>query len=134
LEHGDVLVVTKLDRLGRNAMDILATVAKLEATGVRVHCLALGGVDLTSAAGKMMMTVVAAMAAFEKDLLLERTQAGLERAWAAGKVSGRRAMLTEDQRADVRAKIAEGASVSALARELGISRMTVMRARDGAAA
>jgi putative DNA-invertase from lambdoid prophage Rac len=75
----------------------------------------------------MMMTVVAAM-------LLERTQAGLERAWAAGKVSGRRAILTEDQRADVRAKIAEGASVSALARELGISRMTVMRARDGAAA
>jgi putative DNA-invertase from lambdoid prophage Rac len=132
LEHGDCLVVTKLDRLGRNAVDILSTVAELEANGVRVHCIALGGVDLTSAAGKMMMTVVAAMAAFEKDLLLERTQAGLERAWAAGKVSGRRAILTDAQRADVRAKLAKGASVAALARELRTSRMTVMRARDGA--
>jgi putative DNA-invertase from lambdoid prophage Rac len=134
LERGDCFVVTKLDRLGRNAIDILSTVARLEANGVRVHCLALGGVDLTSAAGKMMMTVVAAMAAFEKDLLIERTQAGLERAWAAGKVSGRRAILTDDQRADVRAKLAGGASVSALAREMGISRMTVMRSRGGAAA
>jgi putative DNA-invertase from lambdoid prophage Rac len=134
LEHGDCLVVTKLDRLGRSAIDILSTVAKLEANGVRVHCMALGGVDLTSAAGKMMMTVVAAMAAFEKDLLLERTQAGLERAWAAGKVSGRRAILTNEQRADVRAKLAGGASVSALAREMEVSRMTIMRSRDGAAA
>src|SRR4051812_2672859 len=48
LETGDVLVVTKLDRLGRNAMDVGATVAKLDELGVRVHCLALGGVDLTS--------------------------------------------------------------------------------------
>ncbi|MBX9934861.1 MAG: recombinase family protein [Methylobacterium sp.] len=48
LESGDVLVVTKLDRLGRNAMDVGATVAKLDELGVRVHCLALGGVDLTS--------------------------------------------------------------------------------------
>jgi putative DNA-invertase from lambdoid prophage Rac len=133
LEHGDCLVVTKLDRLGRNAIDILSTVAKLEANGVRVHCMALGGVDLTSAAGKMMMTVLAAMAAFEKDLLLERTQAGLERAWAAGKVSGRRAILTDAQRADVRAKLAGGRSVSAVAREMGISRMTIMRSRKGAA-
>jgi putative DNA-invertase from lambdoid prophage Rac len=75
---------------GRNAIDILSTVARLEANGIRVHCMALGGVDLTSAAGKMMMTVVPAMAAFEKDLLIERTQAGLERSWAAGKKSGRR--------------------------------------------
>jgi len=53
LEAGDVLVVTKLDRLGRNAMDVRATVEHLSESGVRVHCLALGGVDLTSSAGKM---------------------------------------------------------------------------------
>src|SRR5574343_490549 len=62
LETGDVLVVTKLDRLGRNAMDVRATVESLAGLGVRVHCLALGGVDLTSPAGKMTMQVLAAVA------------------------------------------------------------------------
>jgi putative DNA-invertase from lambdoid prophage Rac len=60
LEHDDVLVVTKLDRLGRNAIDVATTVAELGAMGVRVHCLALGGVDLTSPAGKMTMGVIKA--------------------------------------------------------------------------
>ena len=74
LESGDVLVVTKLDRLGRNAMDVRATVEHLAAIGVKVHCLQLGGVDLTSPAGKMTMGVIAAVAEFERDLLIERTQ------------------------------------------------------------
>jgi putative DNA-invertase from lambdoid prophage Rac len=93
LEDGDVLVVTKLDRLGRNAMDVRTTVEALAGMGVRVHCLALGGVDLTSAAGKMTMGVINAVAEFERDLLVERTQAGLKRAKAEGKVrrwAGRR--------------------------------------------
>jgi putative DNA-invertase from lambdoid prophage Rac len=77
MEAGDVLIVTKLDRLGRNAMDVRATVERLSGEGIRVHCLALGGVDLTSAAGKMTMGVIAAVAEFERDLLIERTQAGL---------------------------------------------------------
>ena len=85
LEAGDVLVVSKLDRLGRNAMDVRSTVERLAKDGVRVHCLALGGVDLTSAAGKMTMGVIAAVAEFERDLLIERTQAGLTRVKAAGK-------------------------------------------------
>ena len=67
LESGDILVVTKLDRLGRNAMDVRATVDRLATLGVRVHCLALGGADLTSAAGKMTMQVIAAVAEFERD-------------------------------------------------------------------
>mgnify|MGYP000095926440 FL=1 len=70
LESEDVLVVTKLDRLGRNAMDVRATVEKLAQNGVRVHCLALGGVDLTSPAGKMTMSVIAAVAEFERDQAL----------------------------------------------------------------
>jgi putative DNA-invertase from lambdoid prophage Rac len=89
LEQGDVLVVTKLDRLGRNAMDVRATVEDLAAKGIRVHCLALGGVDLTSPAGKMTMQVISAVAEFERDLLIERTQAGLQRAKADGKKLGR---------------------------------------------
>ena len=73
LEQGDVLLATKLDRLGRNAIEVAATVAKLEAMGVRVHCLALGGADLTSPAGKLTMGVINAVAQFERDLLIERT-------------------------------------------------------------
>ena len=58
LETDDVLIVTKLDRLGRNAMDVATMVDQLAETGVKVHCLALGGVDLTSAAGRMTMGVI----------------------------------------------------------------------------
>ena len=55
LEPGDVLIVTKLDRLGHNAMDVRATIERLAEDGIRVHCLALGGADLTSPAGRMMV-------------------------------------------------------------------------------
>lgn len=89
MESGDVLIVTKLDRLGRNAMDVRQTVEHLSVTGIRVHCLALGGVDLTSAAGKMTMQVLGAVAEFERDLLIERTQSGLQRAKSEGKKLGR---------------------------------------------
>ena len=98
LETGDVLVVTKLDRLGRNVMDVGSTVAKLAELGVRVHCLALGGVDLTSSTGKLTMNVLNAVAEFERDLLIERTQAGLNRAKAEGKTLGRPLSLTEERR------------------------------------
>lgn len=89
MESGDVLIVTKLDRLGRNAMDVRATVERLESSGIRVHCIALGGADLTSPAGKMTMQVLNAVAEFERDLLIERTQAGLVRAKLDGKKLGR---------------------------------------------
>jgi putative DNA-invertase from lambdoid prophage Rac len=85
LEPGDVLVVTKLDRLGRFVIDVRQTVEKLAERGIKVHCLVLGRVDLTSAAGKMTMGVLAAGAEFERDLLRERTAAGIERARAEGK-------------------------------------------------
>ena len=133
LESEDVLVVTKLDRLGRNAMDVRSTVEKLAHVGVRVHCLALGGVDLTSPAGKMTMGVIAAVAEFERDLLIERTQAGLALAKASGKTIGRPQSLDKGKVAMVRQKLSEGHSVAALARELGTSRQTVMRVRDSAA-
>jgi putative DNA-invertase from lambdoid prophage Rac len=129
LEDGDVLVVTKLDRLGRNAMDVRATVETLATIGVRVHCLALGGADLTSSAGRMTMQVIAAVAEFERDLLVERTQAGLGRARAAGRLIGRPAKLTPAQRQEVASRLLAGDSVSAVAREYGVSRQTIMRAR-----
>lgn len=127
LELGDVLIVTKLDRLGRNAMDVRATVEKLAVEGVRVHCLALGGVDLTSAAGKMTMAVISAVAEFERDLLVERTQAGLKRAKAEGKALGRPSVLSPVQQAAVRERRAQGISLGVLAKELGVSRAAIQR-------
>ncbi len=134
LDHGDVLVVTKLDRLGRNAMDVRGTVEALAGMGVRVHCLALGGVDLTSAAGKMTMGVINAVAEFERDLLIERTQAGLARAKSEGKTLGRPLSLGVEQVQSVRARLASGEAVAALARAFTTSRQTIMRVRDAAVA
>ena len=124
MESGDILVVTKLDRLGRDTIDLMQTVQQLEAKGVRVHCLALGGVDLTSAAGKMTMGVLAAVAQFERDQLIERTQAGLARAKAEGVTLGRPAVASAEQ---VQTLKAQGLSQSAVAAELDVSLSTVKR-------
>lgn len=130
LERRDVLVVTKLDRLGRNAIDVSTTVAKLEAVGVRVHCLALGGVDLTSSTGKLTMSVINSVAEFERDLLVERTQSGLRRVKAEGKTLGRPMALSATETSDVIDQLAKGASVASLAKKYGTSRQSIMRARE----
>jgi putative DNA-invertase from lambdoid prophage Rac len=132
MEQGDVLIVTKLDRLGRDAIDVSSTVAQLEERGIRVHCLALGGVDLTSSAGKLTMGVINAVAQFERDLLIERTQAGLARAKSEGKTLGRPPALSGERQDLVRQRLANGESVSAIARDIKTSRQTIMRARDAA--
>lgn len=129
MEPEDVLVVTRMDRLGRDAMDVHAIVKKLGALGVRVHCLQLGGADLTSSAGKMIMGMLNTFAEFERDLIVERTQAGLKRAKASGKVLGRRAVLTPEQRAEVRKQLQEGATVRATAKAWKTSRQTIDRTR-----
>jgi putative DNA-invertase from lambdoid prophage Rac len=130
MEKGDVLVVTKLDRLGRNAIDVSLTVAKLENMGIKVHCLALGGVDLTSSAGKMTMGVINTVAQFERDLLIERTQSGLTRAKSQGKTLGRPKVLSELQTKEALHQLGEGKAIAAIARHFTISRQTIMRIRD----
>jgi putative DNA-invertase from lambdoid prophage Rac len=130
MEKGDVLIVTKLDRLGRDTIDVSTTVARLEEEGIRVYCLALGGVDLTSSAGKLTMGVINAVAQFERDLLIERTQSGLARAKAEGKILGRPPALSDEQQKTVRQRLAGGETVSAIARDMKTSRQTIMRARD----
>jgi len=130
LESGDVLIVTKLDRLGRDAIDVSTTVRALSEMGVKVYCLALGGADLTSSSGTMTMQVLNAVAQFELDLLIERTQAGLKRAKSEGKTLGRPSTLSEEQKQGVRDDLAKEMSVSAIARKFGTSRQTIMRVRD----
>ena len=114
-------------RSGDNPARVRATVERLADDKVRVHCLALGGTDLTSAAGKMTMAVISAVAEFERDLLIERTQAELKRAKAEGKRLGRPNSLNAGQQETVRRKRAEGVSLGVLAAEFGVSRSAIQR-------
>lgn len=126
LRKKDTVVVSKLDRLGRDAPDVLATIKALAAFGVEVVVLQLGKLDLTSPAGKLMLAMLAAVAEMERDLIVERTQAGLARAKAEGKTLGRRPKTTPEQRTAMVGAYANKQSVSALARQYGVSRATVL--------
>jgi putative DNA-invertase from lambdoid prophage Rac len=86
--------------------------------------------DLTSSSATMTMQVLNAVAQFERDLLIERTQSGLRRAKFEGKTLGRPSILSDEQKQDVREDIANGLSVSAIARKFGTSRQTIMRVRE----
>ncbi|AIK40859.1 hypothetical protein DR92_4474 (plasmid) [Brucella anthropi] len=98
LESADILIVTKLDRLGRDAIDVSSTVKALAEMDVKVYCLALGGADLTNSAGTMTMNVLNAVAQFERDLLIERAQSDLKRAKSEGKTLGRPSTLSDKQK------------------------------------
>ncbi len=134
LADGDVLVVTRLDRLGHSARDVTATVETLAAMGVQAYCLALGRIDLTSVAGRSTMGVLAAVAELERDLVAERTRAGLRRARADGKPLGRPRALDRVQARAAMDELASGSSVAAVARRFNTSRQTIMRLRDDAGA
>lgn len=127
IRDGETLVVTKLDRLGRDAQDVGATIKMLAARSIEVIVLQLGKLDLTSPAGKLMLTMLAAVAEMERDLLVERTQSGLARAKAEGKALGRPPRTTPEQRATIAKRHKAGESISALAREHSLSRASVMR-------
>lgn len=132
LEPRDLLIVTKLDRLGRDSTDVVSTVNRLKQMGVSVKCLALGDANLTSSVGQMTMTILAAVAQFERDLIKERTYAGLARAKSEGRIGGRRVKLSHEQQADILSRLTSGAGVRALAREYEVVPSTIMRIRDGA--
>ena len=126
IRNGETLIVSKLDRLGRDAQDVGATVKLLAARKISVIVLQLGKLDLASAAGKMMLTMLAAVAEMERDLLVERTQSGLARAKSEGKTLGRPSKTTVEQRAEIIVKYEQGESVSALARLYGVSRANIL--------
>ena len=133
IREGETLVVSKLDRLGRDAIDVLQTVKDLAKMGVKVVVLQLGNTELTSPAGKLLLMMLSAVAEMERDLLVERTQAGLARAKAEGKVLGRPSKTNVVQQTEIIQKLNEGISVSAVSREYLVSRATIIGIRDGAA-
>lgn len=127
IRDGETLVVSKLDRLGRDAQDVGATIKALAARKIEIIVLQLGKLDLASAAGKMMLTMLAAVAEMERDLLVERTQSGLARAKAEGKKLGRPPMTTANQQQEIIDLHKQGTSISALSRSYGVSRASIMR-------
>lgn len=134
MESGDTLVVTKLDRIGRDSIDVHKTVELFTELGIRLIVLQLGNLDLTSSSGALMVKVLAAVADFERELIVERTLAGQARARAAGTHMGRPSKTTDEQRQAIRKRLSAGQTVSAVARDFKISRATVMTIRDGAQA
>jgi putative DNA-invertase from lambdoid prophage Rac len=127
LEEGDTVVVKELSRLGRDAIDVMTTVKSFKNRGIKLVVLQLGNLDLTSPSGELMVNVIAAVAQMEKALLVERVNAGLARVKAEGKVRlGRPTKTTPLQQHEIRARKAEGVSISQLARDYAISRATVL--------
>ncbi|ORT48958.1 resolvase [Vibrio sp. qd031] len=125
MEAGDTLVVLKLDRLGRDNIDVQSTINLLTSKGIKVVCLDLPVADLSSAEGKLMLQMFSAFAEFERNRIRERTREGIERAKAQGKKLGRpQAHATT---VSVQAKKAEGLSQSKVADALGLGIATVKR-------
>lgn len=133
MEAGDMLVVSKLDRLGRDMIDVVQTIRSLTTAGVKVKVMALGDMDLTSTAGKAILGILASVAEMERDLLVERTQAGLARAKAEGKQLGRPSKTTEEDRKAIWTQLSAGVTVSQVARDFDVSRATIISIRDSVA-
>ena len=125
MESDDTLVVLKMDRLGRDMIDIMETLETLNDKGIHVISLDLGDIDLTSPAGKLQVQVMAAVAEFERNRIRERTREGLERAKAEGKKLGRPAV--SDERITQVKKLRETMSIAETAKTMGISVATVKR-------
>lgn len=130
---GDTLVVTKLDRLARSARHLLEVVDALEAKGVSLRILNLGGdtVDTRGATGRLILNVFVAFAQFEREMMLERQREGIAKAKADGKYKGRKPTARAKASEAVRL-FGEGKRISEVAKALGIGRASVYRALEGA--
>jgi DNA invertase Pin-like site-specific DNA recombinase len=130
LREDDILVVYKLDRLGRSLKHLILTIEDLTKRKIGFKVLSGQGVniDTTTPSGKMVFSIFAALAEFERELIVERTKAGLESARARGKVGGRKFILSKSQirLAEVSMKNKD-ISVTELCIELGISRATLYK-------
>jgi DNA invertase Pin-like site-specific DNA recombinase len=129
--EGDTLVVTKLDRLARSVTHLWSIVERLQAKGVAVRILNMN-LDTQTPTGRLMLNVLAAVAEFERGLMLERQKEGIEKVKREGKYKGR-APTARQKATEVRSLVAAGVRPSEVARRLAISRASVYRILDEAA-
>lgn len=120
LRPGDTLVVCSLSRLGRSMRDLMELTAELESRGVGLKTLS-EGIDTNSASGRLMLNIFASLAEFERELVLERTSLGRERARALGKTGGRPAKYTERDALTLLSHRKAGLGVRETARVMGMS-------------
>jgi putative DNA-invertase from lambdoid prophage Rac len=130
IRKGETLVVSKIDRLGRDSIDVLQTVKALGEAGIKVIVVQLGNTDLTSPTGKLLLMMLSAVAEMERDLIIERTQAGLARVKSEGKKLGRKSKTTDAQREEIIKRLDNGDSVSSLARDYSVSRANIINIRQ----
>jgi DNA invertase Pin-like site-specific DNA recombinase len=123
--EGDVLIVTKLDRLARSVRDLMAIVDRLAAKGVGLRILALD-LDTSTATGKLMLTILGGIAEFERELMLERQREGIAKAKAEKKYKGR-APTARAKASEINALLRQNIGPKEISRRLGISRSSVYR-------
>lgn len=135
VREGDTLTVGKPDRLARSVSDLLSIIGRLEAKGVALRVLSMGGreVDTRNPTDRLMLTMLGAVAEFERALMLERQREGIAKAKADGKYKGRKP-TARAKAADVLALKAQGVRPAEIARRLGIGRASVYRAMEEAGA
>jgi len=127
LDTGDVLIVTRLDRLARSTRDLLNILDDIAKRGAGFKSLHDAWADTTSAHGRLMVTILAGLAEFERELILARTSDGRARAKARGVRFGRPVALTPHQRAEALQRLANGEVQADLARSYGVSQATISR-------
>lgn len=125
VREGDVLVVTKLDRLARSMADLMAMIQALDRKAVGFRVLNLG-MDTHTPTGKLMLTMLGGVAQFEREMMLERQREGVARAKVAGKYKGRKPIAPE-QRAEVVRLAGLGLTKAGIARKLGLGEASVYR-------
>lgn len=124
---GDVLIVTRLDRLARSTRDLLTVASLLEEKNAKLRSLAEPWADTSTAAGKLMLTIMGGLAEFERSLIIERTAEGREISRRAGRKLGRPSKLSRHQLRLASKWRNEGQSKAEIARTLGVSRSTISR-------
>jgi len=136
LQSGDTLAVWKLDRLGRSVKDVLIIADDLHSRGVELRILTgtLAGTYKPTGEGKFFFTMIAAFAELERDIIRERTLAGIAAARARGSVFGRPRVITPEMAAEARDRRARGETLLSIAKALGVSRTSVSRYVDDGAA
>lgn len=125
--HGDVLVVTKLDRLGRSVQHLKEVATQLDARGIGLRSIDQR-IDTTTSEGRLFFHILAAMAEFERDLIVERTRDGIAAARARGRKGGRRPALSARSRREARDAYDKMTPVAQIAKDMGVSRTTIYRA------